>query len=94
MNFWKEPCYGPKRQELNWINGCITWHDNICGCNEPAEHLLFKLAEKSGYLLVKKQKCLTDGGETKDTGKDDDIGLEDGELERLFAEDTEEDDGW
>lgn len=94
MNFWKEPTYGPKRLELNWLNGCITTHDNICGCDTPAEHLLHLLAAKSGYLLVKKQKCLTDGGEDKTTGKDDDIGLDEGELDRLFAENTEDDDGW
>lgn len=92
MNFYKEPVYGPKRQELNWLNGCIIAHDNFCGCNTPADHLLWVLATKSGYSVVKnQQKCLTTGTE-ETTGEKDDFGLEEGELELLFAEDTDKED--
>lgn len=87
MNFYKEPKYGPSRKELNWINGCIIMHDNFCGCDEPANHLLFAVAKKSGYLVVKnQQKCLTSGEDQEDGGIEEDTGLQDGELERLFAE--------
>lgn len=91
MSFWKEPVYGPKRQELNWLNGCITMHDNFCGCNTPADHLINLLATKSGYQVVKNTKCPTGIKDTETTGKEEDIGLDDGELERLFAEEDEED---
>lgn len=68
----------------------------MCGCDEPAEHLLLLLAKKSGFLkiskesLIKSTKCLTTGEDLshETTGEDEDeTGLEPGELDRLFAED-------
>lgn len=68
-------------------------HDNFCGCDHPADHLLYAVAKKSGYLVVKnQQKCLTTGQEEKDGGGEEDIGLEPGELDALFAETGSEDD--
>lgn len=84
MNLWQPTKYGPKRLELQWLNGCITSHDYICGCDEPAKHLFLLLAKKSGF----DQKCLTFGDDpgTTAVGTTDDIGIDQGDLELLFAE--------
>lgn len=85
MSLWKPTKYGPKRLELQWLNGCITSHDFICGCDEPAKHLLKVLIEKSGF----DQKCLTFGDDpgTAAATTSDDLGIDQGDLELLFAED-------
>ncbi|AXQ66485.1 MAG: hypothetical protein [Anelloviridae sp.] len=85
MSLWKPPKYGPKRLELQWLNGCISSHDFICGCDEPAIHLLKVLKEKSGF----DQKCLTYGDDHGTAGAttSDDLGIDQGDLELLFAED-------
>lgn len=85
MSLWKPTKYGPKRLELQWLNGCITSHDYICGCDEPSKHLLKILIEKSGI----DQKCLTFGDDpgTAVATTPDDLGIDQGDLELLFAED-------
>lgn len=96
--FWKPTPYGPRERETHWINFCVKNHDLFCGCDTPADHLLYALTERSGKLQTSKQalenatKCLTtqDGGETA-TGGEDALDLLDGELERLFENDTEDD---
>ena len=75
-------------------------HDTFCGCDEPADHLLLLLAKKSGYFSIRKgtlkeaTKCLTSGEDhtTPDgkDGDDQDIGIDAGDLELLFADHEEE----
>lgn len=75
-------------------------HDCFCGCDEPGDHLLLLLAKKSGYFSITKKalkeatKCLTSGDDhTTTAGKDgdaQDIGIDEGDLELLFADPDEE----
>lgn len=96
MELWRPTKYGHKQRELHWLNLCVKSHDLICGCDDPADHLLLLLAQKSGYLKISKEtlqkstKCLTTGEDLtyETTGEEEDeTGLEPGELERLFEED-------
>lgn len=102
MSLWKPTKYGHSGREMHWLNLCIGSHDLMCGCDEPAEHLLILLAKKSGFLkiskeaLIKSTKCLTSGEDLthETTGEDEDeTGLEPGELDRLFAEEGDADTG-
>lgn len=92
MDIWKAPKYGPGRQELNWLNSCISSHDFICGCDDPAKHLLILLCQKSGFTEIPKQKCLTSGDDHGDPTEED-IGIGPGDLELLFADHEEDDAG-
>lgn len=81
--------YGPQALELQWVNSIIHNHGLICGCDTPILHLQ-KVLQKRGTQL-----CLTPGDGGKD-GKEDDVddgGFSPGDLERLFAEDGEENTG-
>lgn len=101
MELWKPTPYGPNRRELNWLNSCISIHDTFCGCDEPGDHLLLLLAKKSGYFSITKgalkeaTKCLTSGEDhSTHVGKDgdqEDIGIDAGDLELLFADHEDED---
>lgn len=102
---WKPTPYGPRGRDLQWLNATFGIHDLYCGCDNPPEHLLLSLLNHSGKLGLQKQhiqnaqKCLGYGEETKDTTDgghtehttithDEDV-IEPGDLEELFAEDTE-----
>ena len=85
----REPVYSPKHLEQQWINGCIHLHDLCCGCTEPLKHLK--------HLLNKEEKCpptTTDEGTTTaatgGTTAADEINIDAGDLEALFAA-TDED---
>lgn len=83
--------YNGKAMELQWVNFIYQSHDLICGCQSPITHLQDILRRDNN-----KQLCLpspTDGDKDGEDPKDIDTGLEEGELDRLFAEDTGEDDG-
>lgn len=98
MSLWKPTKYGPERRELYWLNLCISSHDLMCGCDSPGSHLMLLLAKKSGYLEIPKEdllqatKCLTGGEETTTQEDGDDLGIDAGDLELLFA-DHEDDQG-
>lgn len=100
MSFpWKPTPFGPKGREQQWINTCMNAHDTFCGCDNPGDHLLLAVAQRSGYLGIKENtltKChhiiAGDTTDEKDPiGEDAIDGLEPGELEKLFNQDTEDD---
>lgn len=87
--FMREPVYSPKHLEQQWINGCLHLHDLFCGCPEPVNHLK--------HLLQKEEKChhstedaTTSTAATGGATAEDEINIDAGDLDLLFA-DTEED---
>lgn len=92
-SIWKKPLYSPRQQELKWLNLMWESHDQFCSCSDPPLHLLVLINKDSKAPKpvedIKNLKCLLTG---KDTGTDHTgiDGLEDGELEKLFAEEEEE----
>lgn len=94
---WKQPKTSPRRLENAWVNNIYSSHDLWCDCDDPQLHFLAIINKNSNAPKpeseIKNIKCLLTGRTGETTGEKDDIGLEDGELEKLFAEDTEEDSG-
>lgn len=75
-----KPVYSSSALEKQYVNSIFTSHDLICGCNDPADHTI--------YLLKKTQpKCPGTTDTTQNAGEELDIDV--GDLETLFAEDTD-----
>lgn len=91
----KETVYSPKQLETHWINNIFHSHDLFCGCPKPLLHLLTVINRNSAAPKPESEipniQCLLTGETTMATTGDH--GIEEGELEKLFAEDTEEDTG-
>lgn len=85
-DYLKPTLYSKRGLENGWLNLVYGTHDQICGCNDPINHL---------NHLIKKQKCphieetSTTAG-TSGTTETQDAGYEEGDLEKLFAEDTQD----
>lgn len=105
MSFpWMPPIYNVRGRCTQWINGIVTSHDLFCGCNKPFYHLFYVLQKEEQFPFTTKQedseikKCLSTLTDTATVGTNTDEGLggapddvlEFGDLEDLFAENTEE----
>ncbi len=77
---YQPPQYGPQGLEKQYVNTIFGNHDLFCSCEEPAKHTIF--------LLKQTQKpCPGTTDTTEDHTKDIDFDV--GDLETLFAEDTD-----
>ena len=87
----------PRRKTLDFTNAVASLHDLTCDCNKPLEHAIDLLVTQEPGLKLNKEtsekikKCLTT--EAIPGAVDAIDGLEDGDLEDLFAEDITEDTG-
>lgn len=85
----KPAVYSNRAIELQWLNNVCSSHDLMCGCAKPLTHL--------HHLLQQEQKQLCLPSTSEDAGQDGDHdtgdNLSEGDLERLFEQDFEEDDG-
>lgn len=94
---WSKPQYGPRGQELNWMQSCMQSHDAFCGCNDPVSHLIKTALQHGGVLEFNKTKLkqlchdttettTPDGDDTDDhtTGPEGDLDF--GDLDKLFEE--------
>lgn len=79
-----------RKRQLEWTNAICTLHDLLCTCPHPLQHTVDHLYNFEPDLKPP-TPCLT----TIKDGDEKDVidGLGEGELEALFAEDTEEDSG-
>lgn len=89
---WKKPNYTPRQLENGWMNILWNTHDQICNCNDPLLHL-FEIINRDCPARkpttdLRNILCLLTGDTTKeeDSGKEDDPGFLEGELEKLFEE--------
>lgn len=88
--FLKPTIYKSRALETQWLNNTVQAHDMICSCDTPFDHLIH---------LIKQQKCVhtSEKGTTTEepTGithtKEDTFDA--GDLEKLFEQDMEENDG-
>ncbi len=90
-----EPFFNNRKNQLKFINLCIGAHDIGCDCDTPGFHTLKLLTQQIYPELEdnhKKEIKNSLGGEddAAAAGGTDDLGEE---LERLFAQDTTDDDG-
>lgn len=99
-SIWKKPTYSVRQQELQWQNLFYTAHDQFCHCDDPVYHFLIVVNRGSKAPKpesdVKNIQCLLTGitEEKEDTTPEDVVtGFDDGELEKLFSETTDDDPG-
>lgn len=100
---WKPSPYKDKCMELQMTNAFMHIHDLACGCNDPLLHTIqLLLSNKIDSTIPEstkeKIKCLlsTEAGFNHgegDTPEDIADVLTAGDLEELFKENTEDDDG-
>nr|UHS18276.1 MAG: hypothetical protein [Betatorquevirus sp.] len=78
--FLKPTIYKNGALETQWMNSIFTTHDIVCGCQDTINHLKF---------LIENQQChsIIEGNGTTTTFANADINA--GDLERLFAEDED-----
>ena len=78
---YKATTYSARALENAWMNSIFNNHDLFCICDNPLDHL---------KELIKRDQCRhsTDAATTTETGGDtktDEIGLDEGDLDTLFA---------
>ncbi len=90
--------YSSNRSKNNQlINTLINTHDLACGCEDPPSHLTYLLISNCNPTKFNKEelqqikKWHGDLGTT--TTEEDDTGLQEGELEELFAEEDTTNEG-
>lgn len=89
--YYKPLTISKKHKDLNWMNALVTLHDLNCQCDEPLQHTIDLILEKEPTIIFKPEtteklkKCLTTTAATTQDVVDD---FGDGELEKLFDQDT------
>lgn len=94
----KPTLYTGKSKENQLLNTVFSAHDLTCGCEDPPSHLTLLLIEKyQPTKFTKEDKKIIQKWHTsiqeEDTTGEDETGLQEGELDALFAEDTTTDEG-
>ncbi len=95
-SIWTSPNYTPRQQERIWMNLIYNTHDAFCNCGNVNLHFMI-IVNKQGNAPkpeeeIQNIQCLLTG---KTTGEEEDKDLEsggfiEGELERLFKEESGE----
>lgn len=88
-DYLKPSLYNGRGQENQLLNLMFHGHDMICGCNYPDKHLTFLLQREKCHL----SKGTNTGDETTGTAKEEETGIDEGDLERLFATENDVDEG-
>lgn len=96
-SIWKKPNVTPRYQELTWMNLVHQSHDQMCQCEDPDLHFMILINRFGGARKpeedIKNIKCLLTGDTSKATTTEtveEDIGIDSGDLEKLFEEDIGE----
>lgn len=83
--------YSNKALENNWVNCIWNTHEMFCSCNDPWKHLADILYRQGTKLCL--PSTGTDAATSTDPDVTEDVGLEPGDLDRLFEEDFDEGNG-
>lgn len=90
MSKYFTPSFSSKRRlETQWMNLNIHIHDMFCSCDKVLDHL---------QDILNRDKCRPskDAATTTETGgapEEDDLGIDAGDLELLFSEENDVDEG-
>lgn len=89
--YMRNPEFGPKALQIQWINCIFTTHSMICSCEQPLKHL-------EDLLKDQQIQCQFTGDHKGDhcaaiTTGDGEDHFDEGDLERLFEDDFTEQDG-
>lgn len=91
-HFLKDPLYHGRAMELQLMNATINCHDLCCGCLTPVLHLK-EIINTFSYSPCPRTTGAGDDHHGDKETTDALEGLEDGELDRLFADDGEDNAG-
>lgn len=87
-SYLKPVLYSGRGLENQWKNIIFQSHDLMCGCPKPLDHLKH---------LLQQESCLhfkeTTTEETGGTTANDELGIDAGDLENLFATENDVDEG-
>lgn len=88
----RNPTLGPRALEIQWLNCIVTTHSMICSCDHPWDHLqdTFRNHQIKCLFIGDDHGTATDTKEDGDAAEDN---LSPGDLEKLFADDTEDNQG-
>lgn len=90
-SFLTPAVYSKNGLENQWINCIWNTHDLMCGCNDAIKHLFTLLKKKQSLPCLPSTEGVHTGTQTgADTEEDV---LEEGDLDKLFEEDFDEEDG-
>ncbi len=94
-SIWKKPTSSLRQLENAWMNNIYCSHDLWCHCEDPPKHLMIIINKNSRAPKPESEidnlKCLLTGEGGTATHTEDDAGFNEGDLEKLFAEDTGDD---
>lgn len=87
--FLKQPIYNGRSAENHWVSLVFSTHDSICSCDNVVDHFNY---------IINQQKCHRSTEEittTETTGtiEKEEMPFDAKDLEALFAENQEDDDG-
>lgn len=91
------PKYNSKQLQLQFVNCLVSTHDIKCSCNGPLEHIVLDIFKQERNLRFNSQEkqfiqtCLTTTEDVPGGNIIDELGED--ELERLFENDGDQDDG-
>lgn len=83
--------YSKNGLENQWLNTIWNTHDLCCGCNDCFKHLWHILQKKNNLPCL--PSTSTEDAGTQTDGEDHGDGFDEGDLDKLFEEDFEEDTG-
>lgn len=90
MSDYIPPKYSTKQLNLQVVNCYVGIHDLTCHCKHPLRHIIKQIEDQEPSLKCRVTTTEKDGDHAGE-GDIDQFGP--GELERLFAEDAEENEG-
>lgn len=89
MSKWIPTKTSLSNKKYDWINLIVGIHNLQCGCDDPLKHTVEEIHNQEPDLKPNIPKWHTTG---KDHGDPDDDVFGEDDLEKLFAEDTGEND--
>lgn len=92
-SLWKKCTYSQRQLGNQWMNLIYGSHDMWCHCEDVILHLLTIINSNSQFKKPEPEianiKCLLTGPDrTATASAEEDTGIDQGDLERLFADDT------
>jgi len=92
-SFLTPTVYSKNGLENQWVNLIWNSHDLYCGCNNAFKHLADILRKRGDQLCLPSTSTASTADAGIQTGEPDGDVIEEGDLDKLFEEDFNEDDG-
>lgn len=89
--FLTPPLFSKNGLENQWVNSIWNIHELMCGCNNIWKHLAAILSRQGNQLCLPSTST-EDAGTQTAGGEEPDI-LEEGDLDKLFEEDFDDETG-